>query len=109
MQFTPKRILTSIAPAFILSITLVGCSFVDTVPGSQKVIISHDTAECKRIGETEVKVLSSIAGIDRDEDTMAQELSTLARNAAYSKKANTITPISEIEDGRQTFVLYRCR
>jgi len=94
----------------IVGITsLTACSFVDTMPGSETVVISHDTANCKRLGETHVKVLSSIAGINRNTDTMAEELTILARNAAFDRAADTIQPITEIEDGKQSFALFKCQ
>lgn len=99
---------SKLAALFFLSM-LAACSFVDTIPGSEVVVVSHSTDACERIGETHVKVMSSIAGIDRNEDTMADELAVMARNSAFNRKANTITPITEIEDGRQSFALFRCR
>jgi hypothetical protein len=88
---------------------LSGCSFVDTVPGSERVVISYDTDNCKKIGDSKVKVLSEIAGIDRSEETIEEELNTLARNAAFEQGANTIKPASDIVDGSRSYSLYRCR
>lgn len=96
---------------FCLSTFLVvtGCSFVDTLPGSERVVISNNTENCDKVGETHVKVLSEIAGIDRSEDTIAEELTIMARNAAFDRASNTIKPISDVVDGKQSFALYRCR
>ena len=90
-------------------LTLGACSFVDTVPGSERIVMSHDVDNCKKLGETKVKVLSQIAGIDRSEETMADELTTLARNAAFEQGANTIKPVGEMNEGSQAYALYLCR
>lgn len=76
--------------------------------GSETVVISYETNNCKAVGETSVKVLSKVIGIDRSEDTIEEELHTLARNAAYERNANTIRPLGEVKDGRRTYVFYRC-
>ena len=101
---------------FLLSSSLIftvlalgACSFVDTVPGSERVVISYDIDDCKKLGETKVKVLSEIAGIDRSQDTMADELNTLARNAAFEQGANTIKPVGELTEGSRNYGLYLCR
>jgi hypothetical protein len=37
------------------------------------------------------------------------ELITMAKNEAVVLKADSIAPESEVKDGRQTFLAYRCR
>lgn len=104
---------SSTARPFLLASLLgsiAGCSFVETLPGSETVVLSNSVGDnCQRLGEVEVKVLDEIIGIDRNQETMADELATLARNAAFKKGGNTITPDTEISEGQQTFSIYRCR
>ncbi len=90
-------------------LTLGACSFVDTAPGSERIVISYEIENCKKLGETKVKVLSEIVGIDRSEDTMIEELNTLARNAAFEQGANTIKPVGEMNEGSRVYELYLCR
>ena len=93
----------------ILSLSaLSACSFISPILGSESVVISYDTSNCKATGETTVQVLSKVIGIERSEETIADELNTLARNAAYEQGANTISPTGEITDGRRRYKLYRC-
>jgi len=101
----------ALRPSIFLStiLLLTACSFVDTQPGSERVVISYDVETCDKIGETHVKVLSKIAGIDRSQDTIAEELTIMARNAALDRASDTIKPISDIADGKQSFALYRCK
>lgn len=94
--------------SLVSSLALSACSFVETQPGSESIVISHKLDDCEKVGETKVKVLSQIIGIERTEDAIAQELHILARNAAFDKRANTITPLTNIQDGEQSFALYRC-
>ena len=107
MQHRPHYLLR--ATLILPMIALGACSFVDTVPGSERVVISHNIDNCKKLGETKVKVLSEIAGIDRSEDTMVEELNTLARNAAFEQGANTIKPIDQMSEGSRAYELYLCR
>ncbi|NIO40505.1 MAG: hypothetical protein GTO41_10155, partial [Burkholderiales bacterium] len=45
----------------------------------------------------------------RDPQKVKQELIDLARNSAAADfQGDTIVPITEIEDGQQTFAVYKC-
>lgn len=86
------------------------CSFVEPIPGSNGVILSNDLESCTVIGETTVEVLETVAYMDiRREEAIFDELQIMARNEAVRKKANAIWPTSEIEAGKQSFNLLRCR
>jgi len=85
------------------------CSFVDTIPGANQVILSNDLSSCKKVGQTTVKVLDEILWIDRSEQAIAEELQMLAQNSAVKMAANAIWPVSDIKDGSRTYHILRCK
>lgn len=105
-----SKLTKSILTIGLLSITasMTACSFVELKPEAEHVILSNDNATCKRIGQTTVSVLHEFVAIDRNVDTISEELQTLARNAAAKMGGNAIWPESEITEGEQDFGVYRC-
>jgi len=87
---------------------LSGCSFVDVQPGAENIILANDESSCKKLGNTTVAVVHEIVWVDRNEETIALELQTLAQNSAAKMGGNAIWPESEIKDGERTFSVYRC-
>ncbi len=87
---------------------IAACSFVELKPGAENVIIFKGNERCEAIGQTEVNVIVTAIGIDRDTATIAEELQTLARNNALQLQANAIWPITQVTDGEQTYRIMRC-
>lgn len=96
--------------AAIVGIALTGCTWVKVSDQGEKVrVLSADeVVKCQRLGQTTVSLLAKVAGIERNTQKVQQELNTLARNAAPELGGDTVVPVSEIEDGKQTFAVYRC-
>lgn len=92
----------------LLIVTLNGCSFVDVQPGAEHIILANDESSCKKLGNTTVSVVHEIVWVDRNEETIALELQTLAQNSAAKMGGNAIWPDSEIKNGERTFSVYRC-
>ena len=87
-----------------------GCSFVELKPEAEavKTLTADEVAECKSVGTATTKVIDEVLLVSRNEETMAEELETLARNQASKSGANAIVPISEIEEGQRTYRVYVC-
>jgi len=95
----------------LLSFVLIGgCSWIDlTAEGKNvRVMGRHDVAGCKLIGNTTATVTDTVAGLKRKEHIIKDNLETLARNAAANMGGDTIVPESKIENGKQTFNVYKC-
>lgn len=101
--------MTRLALAMITLSLLNACSFVDTIPGAELVILSNDLASCEKVGQTTVKVLDNIIGIDRSETAISEELQMLAQNSAIKMNANAIWPVTEITEGSRTYHILRCQ
>ena len=59
---------------------------------------------CKKLGNTSV----SVADLHRQPHIIADNLQTLARNAAAEMHGDTVVAASEVEEGKQKFNVYRC-
>ncbi len=90
---------------------LTGCAFVEPDARGRQVEVAYFEVppECRLLGEVSVHVPHRIAGIDRSEVRVRDELESLARNEAADLGADTIQPIAEPERGRQSFRAFRCR
>lgn len=94
----------------LVSISVVSCTWVKMTPEGEKVrVLSADEiSRCKKLGQTEVSLKNDVAGFKRGEEKVKKELETLARNSAANMDGDTVVPITDIEDGKQSFAVYRC-
>lgn len=97
-------------PMLLLGSTLVGCTWVEPTPESERVrIVPADrVADCRRLGELTTYTKAEIAGVNRNSDKVQEELEALARNEAAEMDADTIVAATETSNGRQTYIVYRC-
>ena len=59
------------------------------------------------MGRTNTSVTARVV-FERPASAVAEELETVARNSAANMGGDTIVPLTVIEDGKQTFVVYKC-
>lgn len=90
-------------------ILLASCTWVKLTPAGENVAVltAAEVANCTRTGTTTVSVRDKVV-LERDEEKVALELRTLARNRA-ADRGDAIVPATEANDGEQTFTIYRCR
>ena len=93
-----------------LAFSLSACTWVKLTPEGEKVRVlsAQEVQSCTKKGKTTVSVKADIAGIERDQDKVKEELEILARNSAIDLNGDTVVPASEIKDGKQVFDVYRC-
>lgn len=93
-----------------LCLCLSACAWVKLTPGGEKVrmLDAGEVSTCQELGNTTVSLLAKVAGINRNEDQVAKELSMLGRNAAADMGGDTIVPISEAKEGKRSFAVYKC-
>jgi len=96
--------------AILVAISLQACTWVKMTPSGEKVRVlsAEEVSSCKNLGITRNSLKDKIAGFDRNKDKVKKELETLARNTAAGMGGDTIVPKTEIENGEQTFTVYRC-
>lgn len=94
------------------SLLLVACgnSWVQLTPQGQQVQLATTAqiSNCQRAGTANVNAADSIGFVQRSARQLQEELVTLARNEAGNIGGNRVVPESTINDGRQTFGIFRC-
>ena len=91
-------------------LTLPACTWVTLSDDGKSVrlLTENEAADCKKIGTAQSQVKSVVAGVERSQDKMREELAALARNAAADIGGNAIAASSAIEAGIQHFFVYKC-
>jgi hypothetical protein len=92
------------------TILLSACSGISMTDDGKKVRVlgPSEVGSCRELGKTNISVTATVAGIDRPDDTIAKELVTMASNGAARMGGDTIVPLTVVEAGQQTFVVYKC-
>ena len=101
---------------FVLSLVMLSmlllsaCATVKLTHGGEKarVLSSGEVANCKKRGATTVSVKPTILTVPRQQTVISKELQILARNSAVNMGGDTVSAISKIDNGQQTFAVYRC-
>ena len=91
------------------AVLLSACSTLKLTEGGEKIRLLEpsEVTSCKNLGRTNTSVTAKVV-FDRPEDSVAEELLIVARNSAANMGGDTIVPLTIIEDGQQTFVVYKC-
>ncbi len=94
----------------LITLSVISCTWVKLTPEGEKVrVLSIDeVSSCKKLGKTTTSLKDKIAGMKRSEKKVQKEMQALARNSAVDMGGDTVVPVSEIKDGKQTFEVYKC-
>lgn len=92
------------------SLLITACSWIDLTAKGEKVRVldANEVTRCRVLGQTTASVTDTVAGLKRKEHIIKENLETLARNSASEMGGDTIVPMSKIENGKQTFRVYKC-
>lgn len=95
-----------------LLMTLAACgnTWVQVTPEGRNVQLATaaQVGGCTRVGTANVNALDNIAFVQRGANRLQEELVDLARNEGGRLGGNRVVPESTINEGRQTFGVYRC-
>ena len=91
------------------ALAISACSGIKLTDEGEKVRVldPSEVSSCRELGKTNTSVTSKII-VDRPEETVSEELRVIARNSAARMGGDTIVPLTVIEGGSQTFVVYKC-
>lgn len=94
----------------VTMLTCTACATVKLTHGGEKarVLSSGEVANCQKRGATTVSVKPTLLTIARQPTVIAEELQILARNSSVNMGGDTVSAISKIENGQQTYAVYRC-
>ncbi len=100
-----KTNITIIAATILLS----ACSTMKLSAGGEKVRVldPNEVESCRELGKTNNSVTARVV-IERPAETVAKELRIIARNSASRMGGDTIVPLTVVEAGQQSFVVYKC-
>ncbi|MEN9682092.1 MAG: hypothetical protein RLZZ627_1985 [Pseudomonadota bacterium] len=106
-----RSVLLSSTLSFVLMMVLSGCVWVDLNAKGEavKVLTPAEASRCKRIGHVESNTTADIVGIPRDDESLNNELTRLARNHAGELGGNAVVAIGKPQNGQQSFNVYRCQ
>ena len=91
--------------------TLTACSFVDLDPQAKNIVVQDDSSklkECESLGTINVSVWSK-ADSFQSQNTVEEQLDTLARNQAATMGGNAVKASSEINNGQRAYGVYKCK
>ncbi|MDH4095305.1 MAG: DUF4156 domain-containing protein [Betaproteobacteria bacterium] len=96
--------------AACVAVSANGCALPGLSPAGAGVRLAAADAVggCENLGKVTASVVDKVAGIPRHPETVQEDISVTARNSAANMGADTIVPASKVEDGKQTFNVYRC-
>lgn len=94
----------------LVSVFLASCTWVKLTPEGEKVRVLSmgEVSSCKKLGKTTTTLKDKIAGVKRNEAKVQKEMQALARNSAADMGGDTVVPVTQVEDGRQVFEVYKC-
>jgi hypothetical protein len=101
---------TTLLLAAIVSLTSA-CSWVKVSEQGASVAVANaaNVRNCEKVRTVNVKVKDNFVGsMKRSPEKVATELTNLARNEATQFGGDTIVPASLVQDGRQSFDVYKC-
>jgi hypothetical protein len=90
---------------------LAACNFVKVSETGSNVAVANASAvgNCSKVSQLTVKVRDNFVGtMKRNPETISKELTNMARNEAMDAGGNTVVPVGEPANGRQTFDVYQC-
>ncbi|MBU2097782.1 MAG: DUF4156 domain-containing protein [Gammaproteobacteria bacterium] len=87
-----------------------GSSWVQITPEGAPVQLATtaEVANCTRVGTANVNALDNIGFVQRGANRLQEELVSLARNEGGRLGGNRVVPESVINEGRQSFGVFRC-
>ncbi len=94
-----------------LVILLHGCTWVQTTPLGEAVTVASadDVRGCQRKSKVTVSLKNRVAGVERKQTKVADELATLARNEGGRLGGDTVVAESAISEGSQDWGIYICK
>jgi len=94
----------------LFCVAISACTWVRLTKEGESVLVKtqEEVADCKQVAKTRASLRSKVMGVERNSEKVKAEIETLARNAAVEYGGNVVVPINAIEDGAQSFAVYKC-
>ncbi len=95
----------------LVPVLLSACTYGITLDDAAKNVRTAwigDVSGCRDMGKVIVSVQDHVGPIDRNDIVVRDELEVLARNQAAQLRADTIKPLADPDDGKQSWGAYQC-
>lgn len=94
----------------ILAVAASGCVYVQPTEAGKKVrvLTTGEVDRCRSLGNVTSTVQDRVGVIVRRQDTVEDDVTQNAKNAAADMGGDTIVAIGPLDGGTQTFGVYRC-
>ncbi len=105
---------TKLLNAGLIAVTLLSitaCATVKLTHEGEKarVLSPNDVTNCQKNGAATVSVSQKMLTVVPKQSSMiAKQLQILARNSAVHIGGDTVVPMSKVDNGQQTFAVFRC-
>jgi hypothetical protein len=101
----------TITAALLIPLALAGCAWVSLSEEAESVRVADadQVSDCRRIGETSVRVRDRVAAVQRKPGKVAEELERLARNEAAELGGDRIVALGPVRDGQRSYAVFACR
>lgn len=109
-----QAMMTRLLNAGLLAVTLLSVTACTTIKlthegGKARVLSADDVVNCQKKGAATVSVNQKILNIvPKQSSRIAKQLQILARNSVIHMDGDTIVPMSKVDNGQQTFAVFRC-
>lgn len=89
---------------------LAGCAGLGdrSAPKDVQLLTEAPVEGCENAGSVHVSVVDRLAGLQAQEGAVQRELVALARQSALQLGGNAIAALTGIDNGSQSFAVYRC-
>jgi hypothetical protein len=104
------RAINNILLIAAVSLVVSSCAAIKLTADGEKVrvLAPDEVSSCKKLGQTNTSVTDKVVGINRPIEALERELVIIGRNSASNMGGDTIVPLTVIEDGKQSFIVYKC-
>lgn len=101
-----RILLGLVSPVFLIA----GCALVELTPSGAGVRLASPEAvvTCTSMGRITASVVHEVGFLPRHPEAVQNNINVTARNRAAEMGADTLVPVTKVEDGKQTFEVYRC-
>lgn len=93
-------------------LTVAGCTWVSQNPQVKQegiMVLPQDrVAHCRLLSKTQVSIADSIGPVKRVPSDVERDLQNLAMNQAVIQAGDTVSALDAMNNGNQTFGIYKC-
>ncbi|MGB9430577.1 MAG: DUF4156 domain-containing protein [Gammaproteobacteria bacterium] len=93
-------------------LTAAGCTWVSPNPQVKQqgiMVLPQDrVAHCRMLSKTEVSIADKVGFLARTASDVESDLKNLAMNQAATQGGDTVSALTPVDSGSQTFGIYKC-